>query len=170
MQLFRREPRQPRLLPLRLPRLDGTTWPDRRDVGRPSFAASALYQMGYREAFEPEAHDIADRLVAEVLPRVSTRAAPEDEPYLRRTFTSAAQIGAGIGIVERRVANPDERSTDRQAGGALLVASDDLPAMPPHQRRVALYLLQSGHYVARTHPATIPLLVAELGEGEEDGS
>ena len=30
-------------------------------------------------------------------------AAPEDEPYLRRVFSSAAQIGAGIGIVERRV-------------------------------------------------------------------
>ena len=64
MPLFRRKP--PRL-PLRMPRMDGSSWPDRRDVERRSFAALTLYEMGYREAFEPEAATIADRLVEEVL-------------------------------------------------------------------------------------------------------
>jgi hypothetical protein len=166
MPLFRRKPR---LVPLQLPRLDGTSWPEPHDIGPPSFAVLALYQMGYREAFEPEAHDIADRLVAEVLPMVRVDAAPQDAPYLRQVLISAAQIGAGIGIVERRVANTDERSIDRQVGGALWEALSDLPAMPPTQRRVARYLLQSGHYVARTDLATIPLLLASLGDEDHPG-
>ena len=58
MPLFRREP--PRLL-LRMPRIDGSSWPDRRDVERRSFAALTLYEMGYREAFEPEAATIASK-------------------------------------------------------------------------------------------------------------
>lgn len=149
MSLF---PRRPRLMPLQLPLLDGTSWPDRRDVRRPSFAGLALYQMGYREAFDPEARGIAELLVAHVLPMLRIDAAPEDAPYLHRVFTSAAQIGAGIGIVERRVANTDERSIDRQIAGALWDAVSDLPPMPPHQLRVARYLLQSGHYLARTTP------------------
>jgi len=160
MPLFRRKPR---LLPLQLPRLDGESWPDRSAVGRASFAASTLYQLGYREAFEPEAHDIADLLIAEVLPMLAIQAEPEDEPYLHRTFTSAAQIGAGIGLVERKVTKTEELSIDRDIGGALWVAVGDLPSMPAHQRRIALYLLQSGHYIARTGPGTITLLRATLG-------
>lgn len=166
MSLF---PRRPRLMPLQLPLLDGTSWPDRRDVRRPSFAGLALYQMGYREAFDPEARGIAELLVAHVLPMLRIDAAPEDAPYLHRVFTSAAQIGAGIGIVERRVANTDERSIDRQIAGALWNAVSDLPPMPPHPLRVARYLLQSGHYLARTNPAAIPLLQASLG-GEDHPS
>ena len=116
MPLFRRKP--PRL-PLRMPRMDGSSWPDRRDVERRSFAALTLYEMGYREAFEPEAATIADRLVEEVLPMFPIDSAPGDAPYLRQVFVSAAQIGAGIGIVDRRTANPDERSIDREVGRAL---------------------------------------------------
>jgi hypothetical protein len=41
--------------------------------------------------------------------------------------------------------------------------------MPPTQRRVARYLLQSGHYVARTDLATIPLLLASLGDEDHPG-
>jgi len=93
MPLFRRKP--PRL-PLRMPRIDGSSWPDRRDVERPSFAPLTLYQMGYREAFEPEAATIADRLVEEVLPMFPIDSAPGDAPYLRQVFVSAAQIGAGM--------------------------------------------------------------------------
>lgn len=166
MALFKRQPRL--LLPLQLPRLDATSWTDPDDVGRPSFAANTLYQIGYREAFEPEAVDIADLLIAEILPHVRTPVAPEDEPYLRSAFTAAAQIGAGIGIVERRTADTDEGSMSRDIGGALWVARRDLPAMPPPQRRVALFLLQSGYYVARTHPAAIALLQASLN-GEDQG-
>src|SRR5680860_207061 len=64
--------RRPPLLPLQLPRLDGTSWPERREVGRDSFAASTLYQLGYREAFSPEAHHITDMLLAQVVPILGT--------------------------------------------------------------------------------------------------
>ena len=66
--------------------MDGSSWPDRRDVERRSFAALTLYQMGYREAFEPEAATIADRLVEEVLPMFLIDSAPGDAPYLRQVF------------------------------------------------------------------------------------
>lgn len=151
-------------LPLQLPRLDGASWPDRREIGRVSFAASTLYQLGYREAFEPEAHDITDLLLDRILPMLPVEAAPEDEPYLRRVFSSAAQIGAGIGRVERTSVQPDEMVTDRQAAGALWVAADDLPSMPVHQQAVARYLMQCGYYLARTDPTRAPLLVAALAD------
>ena len=156
-------------LPLEFPRLDGTTWPDRRVVGRPSFAARTLYQMGYREAFEPESHDITDLLLARALPLLPTAAAPEDEPYLRRVFSSAAQIGAGIGIIERRVVQPEELCTDRQIAGALWAAADDLPSMPAHQQDIARFLLHCGYYLARTDPAQIRLLVEALGREDDPG-
>jgi hypothetical protein len=161
--------RRRRLLPLQFPRLDGTTWPDRHEVGRTSFAASTLYQMGYQEAFGPESHDITDLLLDQVLPLLPTDAAPEDEPYLRRVFSSAARIGAGIGIVERRVVPHHEPGTDRQIAGALWVAAGDLPSMPARQQGVALYLLQCGYYLARTELTRIPLLVAALGDEEHPG-
>ena len=170
MPLFRRKP--PRL-PLRMPRKDGSSWPDRRDVERRSFAALTLYQMGYREAFEPEAAAIADRLVEDVLPMFAIDSAPEDAPYLRQVFVSAAQIGAGIGIVDRRTAYPDERRFDREVGRALWEAVSELPAMPPEQRRIARYLLAAGHYVARAGFETIPRMLASLaddGPRESPGS
>ncbi len=159
MRLIRR---RPRLLPLRLPRMDGTSWPDRGDVGRDSFAASTLYQLGYREAFSPEAHEITDLLLDQVVPILGTDSAPEDEPYLLGVFSAAAQIGAGIGIVERSVVAQPEPGTDRQIAGALWVAADDLPFMAAHQRDVARFLLQCGYYLARTELDRIPLLVAAL--------
>ncbi|HZJ05099.1 MAG TPA: hypothetical protein VFD59_06470 [Nocardioidaceae bacterium] len=168
MPLIRRRP--PQLLPLQLPRLDNTTWPDRRDVGRQSFGASALYQLGYREAFAPESHDITDLLLDQVLPMLRTGAAPEDEPYLGRVLSSAAQIGAGIGIVERRVVQNDELGTDRQIAGALWMAAGDLPSMQPQQQGVALYLLQCGYYLARTDLTRIPLLLAALHHDDQPGA
>jgi len=95
MRLIRR---RPRLLPLQLPRLDGTSWPDRREVGRDSFAASTLYQLGYREAFSPEAHDITDLLLDQVVPILGTDAAPEDEPNQRGVFSAAGQVGGDPGV------------------------------------------------------------------------
>lgn len=161
--------RRPRLLPLQLPRLDGTTWPDRREVGRDSFAASTLHHLGYREAFSPEAHAITDVLLDQVVPLLDTAAAPEDEPHLRGVLSAAGQIGAGIGIVERRTAPHPEPGTDRQIAGALWVAADDLPSMPAHQRDIARFLLQCGYYLARTELDRVPLLVAALGaEGQPD--
>jgi len=158
-----------RPLPLQFPRLDGTSWPDRGDVGRGSFAASTLHQLGYREAFAPESHEITDLLLDKVLPMLSPEAAPEDEPYLRRIFSSSAQIGAGIGLVERRVMQPDELDTDRQAAGALWVAAEELPSMPAHQRAIALYMMQCGYYLARTDLARVPLLMAALADEDDSG-
>lgn len=123
-----------------------------------------MYRMGYGEAFTPEAHEIADPLLGQVLPRLRTDAATEDEPYLHRLFSSAAQIGAGIGLVERRVVRHDEVGTDRQVAGALIEAADALPVMPPHQQNIAVYLLQCGYYLARTGVAQLPVLLAQLGD------
>ncbi len=127
MPLFRGKPSK---LPLRMPRMDSSSWPDRRDVEWCSFAALTLYEMGYREAFEPEAATIADRLVVQ----------------------------------------PDERSIEREVGRALWAAVSELPAMPPEQRRIARYLLQAGHYVARTGFGTIPRLVASLADDDPCGN
>ena len=155
--------RRPELLPLQVPHPDGSTWPTRREVGRQSFAASALYRMGHGEAFTPEAHDIADPLIAQVLPRLRTDAASEDRPYLHRLFSSAAQLGAGIGLVERRVVRHDAAGMDRQVAGALLEAADELPVMPDRHQDVAVYLMQCGYYLARTDVARLPLLLTRLG-------
>lgn len=154
--------RRRRLLPLQFPRLDGTTWPDRNVVGRTSFAAVTLHQLGYREAFAAESHDVADLLLAHVLPLLATGEAPEDEPYLRRVFSSAAQVGAGIGLVEGRVVQHQEPGTDRDIAGALWVAADDLPSMPLHQQHVARYMLQCGYYLARTDSTQVTQLVEAL--------
>jgi hypothetical protein len=120
--------------------------------------------MGYGEAFTLEAHDVADPLLEQVLPRLHVDATPQDQPYLRRLFASAAQIGAGIGIVERRDARPGEVGTDRLHAGALLEAADELPMMARHQRDIAVYLLQCGYYLARTGVAQLPTLVEQLGD------
>ena len=157
------------LLPLQLPRLDGTSWPDRREVRGASFAASTLHQLGYREAFEPKSHDITDLILDQILPLVLPQVAPEDEPYLRRLFASAAQLGAGIGHVERAVVADDRSSTDRGAAGALLIAADELSAMPDREHAVARYLMQCGYYLARTDVAELPLLVAALAEEADPG-
>ena len=63
--------RQQEQLPLQLPMPDGSNWPDRRTVGRMSFEVSTLYEMGYREAFEPAAHAIADLLMDQLLPAIA---------------------------------------------------------------------------------------------------
>jgi hypothetical protein len=155
--------RRPEPLPFQLPRLDGRTWPDRRAVGRMSFEVSTLYEMGYREAFEPEAHLIADQLMDRLLPAVPLgEVADEDAPYLRRVFMVAAQIGAGIGIVETRTLSSQEWCSDRRIWGALWKALDDLPKMHQQQRLVACFMMHSGYYVARTQHGVIDQLLATL--------
>ncbi|RYV52299.1 hypothetical protein [Pengzhenrongella frigida] len=168
MHLRRRAAAAPALA-LRLPRLDGSSWPDHRAVGRASFEVNTLYELGYREAFEPEAHAIAEAIVDEVLPSIAVDAPAADEPFLRRTFLVAAQVGAGIGIVEARTTGLGELETDRRIWGALWHALQDLPALAPPHRFIAAYLMQSGHYLARTGVAAIPLLLAGL-DGEPPGS
>ena len=157
MGLFTRKPRR---IPFDVPRLDEPV------SGRGTFAARTLYEMGHREAFEPEAHDVADLLLDPVLARVPLEvAAAADEPYLRQLFASAAQDGAGIGIVERRASEVDEFTVDRDIAGALAEAIDRLPAMPPEHRRIATLFVRAGHYVARSGPQAVAVVLAALPEG-----
>ncbi len=114
MPLFRRKPPT---LPLRMPRIDGSSWPDRRDVERRSFAALTLYQMGYREAFEPEAATIADRLAEEVLPMFLIDSAPGDAPYLRQVFVSAAQMAPESGSWIGGPRTPTSGASTERSGG-----------------------------------------------------
>ena len=95
MPLFRRKP--PRL-PLRMPRIDGSSWPDRRDVERRSFAALTLYEMGYREAFEPEAATIASKKepVPLVQPRCNPPATTERGHSYSRSFDSFRGAEGGV--------------------------------------------------------------------------
>ncbi|HEY5853737.1 MAG TPA: hypothetical protein VIW24_06700 [Aldersonia sp.] len=155
MGLFTRKPRR---IPFDVPRLDDPV------TGRGSFAARTLYEMGHREAFEPEAHDVADMLLDPVLARVPLDVAADDEPYLRQLFASAAQDGAGIGIVERRAGEVDEFSVDRDIAGALAEAVDRLPAMPREHRRIATLFVHAGHYVARSGPEAVEVVLAALPE------
>ena len=128
-----------------------------------SFEVSTLYEMGYREAFEPEAHLVAEQLMDRLLPAVPLgEVAQEDAPYLRRVFMVAAQVGAGIGIVEVRTLSPARWCSDRPIWAALWKALDDLPRMRQQHQAVAQFIMQSGYYVARTRPGVIDELLAVL--------
>lgn len=151
--------RKPRLLPLALPALD-MQLPAGADPR--SFAAQTIYQMGYREAFEPEAHDVVDLLIADVLSAVVLDVTAEDEPYLKQLLTTAAQIGAGIGLVERRGGRLPEHLIDRDIEGALRAAVVELPKLPPDQHRLACFLIRFGHYAARNGAESIPAVLAGL--------
>ena len=155
--------RTPQALPAPFPRLDGSTWPDRRTVGRPTFAVAALQEMAREEAFSESAHVVTDLVVLEVLARLSTGAAAEDEGHMHRVCVAATQLGAGIGIVERRSVHGGAGTT-REVAGVLWLAAEGLPPMPAHQTAVARYLLQCGYHLARTGPDGLPELVRVLSQ------
>jgi hypothetical protein len=145
-------------LRLELPRLDGTGWPE---AGRPSFDAAAYLELGTQRAYEPEAHAVADRLVPSALPRMGVVADPEDQPYLAKTFTVAARIGAGIGLVDReQAAGPDV--LDPAIGGALVLARRGLPSMQDDWARAAGWFLLAGHRLGRCGPRALPELLDAL--------
>ena len=158
MPLFRRTLH---LLPTPFPRLDGSTWPDGSASGRTSFAVVALYEMAREEAFTEAAHGVTDLVVRELLPRLWTGAAPEDEALTERVCIEAAQLGAGIGITERRSVHGGA-GTAQQVAGVLRLAAAGLPPMPPHQTAVARYLLQCGYHLARTGLDGLQELLAAL--------
>jgi hypothetical protein len=138
-----------------------------------TFEVSTLYELGYREAFEPAAHTIADLLMDGLLPAIPLGdVAPQDAPYLNRVFMVAAQVGAGIGIVEARTLSPDGWCSDRSIWGALWKALDDLPRIQQQQHRFAAsFMMHSGYYIARTHHGEIDRLLAELrADLDPDGS
>ena len=162
MSLFRRPRPEPPVLVLQLPRLDGSTWPDEDAAGRRTFDSSTYYEMGTRQAYEPECHEIADRLVTEALPRVVTGASAEDAPYLRKTLSVAGRIGAGIGVVDRGLHPPPSRVLEQPIAAALWQARRGLPAMRPDWARTGAWFLLSGHFLARRDGARDPSALAEL--------
>ncbi|CAA9308809.1 MAG: hypothetical protein AVDCRST_MAG07-322 [uncultured Frankineae bacterium] len=163
MPLFARRAR-PEPAPLRLvvPRLDGTGWPDRAVVGRPTFDAAAYHEMGTRRAYEPEAHAVADTLVPAALERIRTGAGPDDEPYLVKVFVVAARVGTGIGLVDREQAAPGSDVLDRAVAGALWQARRELPAMREDWARTAGWFLLAGHRLGRQGPGALPVLLDGL--------
>lgn len=169
MPIFRRNRTPPAVdpLPLRLPRLDGTGWPEGASAARPSFEASTYREMGNRRAYEPAAHDLAGRLVAEVLPRLRTGASAEDEPYLRKVFLTAARVGVGIGLVEREGTSSRPGELDRGVAGALGQARRGLPAMREDWARTGTWFLLAGHYLARQEPAAYDDVLQALVEQVE---
>jgi len=113
-------------------------------------------------AFTPQAHEIADLLAARLLPLLPVDASPADLPHVVQLLRSAAQAGAGIGIVDARdqADSPDRMGAD--AAGALGEAERDLPPMPAGLRTHARYLLHAGHHVARLGPTVVDDLEADL--------
>ena len=153
------------LLEVSPPRPDGSGWPDRVRVGKPSFESNTFYELGLRSAYEPEAHAISARLVDDVLPHVPTGVSVEDEPYLTKVFATAARIGAGVGIVERGLGVTDPAVVDRRIGAALWEGRRKLPVMPAQWATTAGYFLLAGFHVARSGPDSIDRLVQELRTG-----
>jgi hypothetical protein len=123
-----------------------------------------------QEAFAPGAHDVADLVLAEVLPRVDLGVEAADEAYMVQVCSAAAQIGAAVAQVETRSTGvlPDAVSPE---GAALLrLAADDLPRMSPQQRAAARFVLQCGHFLGRTGPDGLARLLPALdAEGENRG-
>ena len=159
MPLFARRSRPALPLPLLLPLPDGSGWPD---PSRPSFDASTYFELGKRQAYEPEAHAVAESLVPAALPRMGVVAAPEDRPYLTKTFTVAARIGAGIGLVDRGQVTAGSSDLDPAIAGALLLARRGLPSMQDDWARAGGWFLLAGHRLGRCGPAALPELLDVL--------
>ncbi len=154
MPLFARRSRP--VLPLVLPRLDGSGWPD---VGRSGFDASAYLELGTSRAYDPEAHAAADSLLALALPRMGVVADPADQPYLAKTFTVAARIGAGIGLVDREQVAAGSADLDPAIAGALALALRRLPAMQDDWARAGGWFLLAGHRLGRCGPGALQELL-----------
>ena len=109
-----------------------------------------MYEMGQREAVEAAAHEIAERLLDELLPVIPLGAVTAaDEPYVHRILMVATQLGVGIGLVEIRSLATSVGSVDRRIWAVLWLAVRDLPEIPTAQRFAAAYLMQAGHFIAR---------------------
>ena len=85
-----------------------------------------------------------------------------DQPYLVRTFTVAARIGAGIGLVDREQVEPGSTDLDPSVAGALELARRGLPAMQDEWARVGAWFLLAGHRLGRRGPDALPELLDVL--------
>ena len=91
--------------------------------------------------------------------------APEDAPYLRQVFVSwprrsAPESGSWIGGPQ----TPMSGASTARSGGHCGQPSANSRRCLREQRRIASYLLQAGHYVARTGFGTIPRMLAFLAD------
>ena len=120
--------------------------------------------MALDAAFTPEAHDVADLLTARLVPLLPVEARAEDLPHVVDLLRSAAQAGAGIGLVDARDASLPRDRMGADAAGALGEAERDLPSMPAPLRACARYLLHAGHHVARLGPESLAALEADLAD------
>lgn len=170
MGIFRRRGGRPAPapLPLALPRLDGAGWPE-QTAGRPSFEASTYCELGSRRAYEPLAHELADRLVPTLLPRLDTGACAQDAPYLAKVFLTAARLGVGIGLVERESLRGKPDEVDAAVVAALGQARRGLPSMREDWARAATWFLLAGHYLARQDAHRHDDVVRALAEQVDDG-
>lgn len=153
----------PRTVALEVPHLDGSTWPATAPGARSGFGAATTHRMGLDTAFSPEAHEVADLVTAHLIPLLDLTAPTEDLPHLIDLLRSAAQVGAGIGLVDGRDASLGRDEMGADAAGALGEAERDLPPMPAGLRVAARYLLHAGHHVARLGAEQIEALEADLG-------
>ena len=117
---------------------------------------------GLDAAFTPEAHEVADLLTARLVPLLPIDASPDDLPHVVDVLRSAAQAGAGLGIVDARSETLGPDRIGAEVAGALGEAERDLPPMPAELRRQARFLLHAGHHVARLGPDVLPALEAEI--------
>lgn len=118
--------------------------------------------MGLDAAFSPEAHEITDLITARLVPLLELDTSPTDLPHVIDLLRSAAQTGAGIGLVDGRDTSLTAEQMAADAAGALGEADRDLPPMPARLRSSARYLMHAGHHVARLGPSCLAELEAGL--------
>ncbi len=159
---MRRRRPDPEPLPLASPLPDGTGWPDRDRLPRRSFEARTYHELGMRNAFETEAHAIADRLVDDLRPLVPVRVPEQDEAFLRKIFVTAARVGAGLGMVSRTLPSTGAGLVDPSVAGALWLARDAQPSMPGPRADAAGWFLLAGFHVACGGPPEVARLRAGL--------
>lgn len=168
MGWFTRRRRADHTIALVAPTLDGRTWPAADPGARTGFGAATTHRLGLDAAFTPEAHEIADLLTARLVPLVDLTASPDDLPHVIDVLRSAAQAGAGLGLVDARDATLGPARMGAEVAGALGEAERDLPPLPPALRRQARFLLHAGHHVARLGPAVLPALEDEIAGSAAD--
>ncbi|SKB09791.1 hypothetical protein [Aeromicrobium choanae] len=162
MGWFTRGRHRERYVALAVPTLDGSTWPAADPAARNGFGAATTHRLGLDAAFTPEAHEVADLLTARLLPLLALDASPEDLPHTVDLLRSAAQTGAGLGLVDARDQSLGPDRMGAHVAGALGEAERELPPMPSTLRHQARFLLHAGHHVARLGPEALPRLEAQL--------
>ncbi len=157
----RRKPSKKTPLVLHAPRL-GQTQSLLTVRHNDGFAAATVGQLGLATAFSPRAHEITDLICAHLLPEVKISASQTDLPHTIDLLRSAAQTGAGIGLVEARNHDLEPDQLTRTAVAAMAQALADLGALGPELGEQARFLMLAGHYLARRGEPALAELVEQL--------